>query len=134
MITSVLLKELRADINEALAAVGEKHNVRISAKGATYDPDGANGSFKLEVLSIGASGDVHDKAATSFVERCRLYGLKPEDLGRTFKNGGLTFTVSGLKPLARSMPILATDSASGKTYKFTAESVKALLAAQPVTP
>jgi hypothetical protein len=86
-------------------------------------------TFKVEVAVVAADGTTLNRGAQSFRQMATLYGLAPDDLGRTFAHQGRTFTITGLAARAGRMPILA-DRDDGCGFKFPAESVAKMLAAQ----
>ena len=77
--------------------------------------------------------DATPREAVLFQELAALgYGLKPEDLGRSFAANGKRFVVKGLLP-GRAKPIICDDLA-GKRFVFTARSVQQALAREDETP
>lgn len=125
-ITKALLKEVRSDIDEALKAVGQKHGLQMKCGNASFIP-GGNGTMKVEMSSITEGGQVVSKIEEDFKFYASRYGLKPSDLGRTFRNwDGTVYTIVGCKPKAHKYPILATDP-SGKRFKFQSYTVKTAL-------
>src|SRR5210317_201051 len=127
VITPPLLKSIRADVEEALAAVAKKHGVTITTGRGTYTAEWA--TMKLEIAAIDSDGTVQTKEAVDFVAYAFRYGLSPDDLGKEFSYGGETFEIIGLKTRATKMPILGQSRENGKIYKFPANAVKACLAA-----
>lgn len=99
----------------------------ISFEGGTFGDKSA--TLKLEVAIVAADGTVETKAKQDFEKYCALVGLKPEDFGRVFTHRGRRFKICGLKPGAGKFPLLATDQASGKVFKFPAITGRLLAAA-----
>ena len=86
MIDERLLTILRDDINAALEAVGQKHNVRLSAGSAVFTP--AEAKFKLYAAAKTADGKVVDKDAERFKTDCTSYRLRADHLGAGFMHDG----------------------------------------------
>jgi len=114
------VKSIRTEIEMVLKKhFNEDYGVNIG--NATFSRD--NVVFKVGIADI-VNGMAVDRSATDFKQSCFLYGLKPEDLGRTFKsNSGETYTIVGAKPRSSKYPIICA-SPNGKKYKFSALQVK----------
>lgn len=118
------LTRIRSSIQQALEAVADEYDVKISVGNASFT--GNNASIKVDVATIAENGEVNTKEATDFKVCARRYGMAASDLGRTFHYDGHLFTLSGCKPRAKKYPILA-KRLDGKTFKFGAPLVKSLL-------
>lgn len=91
---------------------------------------GAGGSvtFKVTLTEPQPSGKVAEpQEVRDFKQQAHLFGLKSDDLGRTFVSRGETFMVTGLLARCYKNPIAATRS-DGKKFKFPAEDVQIALA------
>lgn len=120
------IRLLRGQIETALAELGVKHNLAISVGSATFLP-GKNVTFKLECAAIDADGEVATAEAEAFKSYAALFGLKADDLGRSFVSQGKQWKIVGCAPRSRKFPILCEDS-NGKVFKLSAYSVIAGLA------
>lgn len=117
-------KELRAELETALKALGEKLGLSISVGSGTFTATCL--TLKVELAEPGEDGVVMDRAAREWPLVAPYFGLPAWALGKTFVVQGKTFTVKGVNRRARTMPILA-DGQNGKTYKFSPASVLAAL-------
>lgn len=109
--TPPAVREIAADIKEALAAVEAKHGITFTTGGVSYN----DSTFRVKVeAALGRGVDVGKKDWDTY---CRRFGFEPEHYGKKFTSNGREFTVSGIKPRSSKYPILATSS-NGKTYKF----------------
>lgn len=117
-------KAISAEALVALQAVAAKHGLKVTANGGTVDFGST--TLKFMFAETGESGVVMTPQATEFQMFAEGYGLKSDDLGRTFTYAGKVYTIVGLKPRSR-LPILA--SSGERTYKFAAKDVARLLAA-----
>lgn len=114
------VKALAAEMEAALKAVAEKNGVTIKFGGGKYDPTAGTFNPKVTV-------ELPDAKKREFEAYCGIYGLEPEDFGKSFTVGGKTFTVSGLASGRSSKyPILAMNS-NGKEFKFTVEQARKVL-------
>jgi hypothetical protein len=115
MIDRALLKNLRVDIDAALAAVGEKHGVVLSAGNASFERDGSHGNFKLAVSSISKTGFVETKEAAAFKLNAINFHMKLEDLGEEFSTpAGEKFVLIGVRPRSKTAALLATRTEDGR--------------------
>ncbi len=123
-----VLSRLGDEIEAAVQAVAQKHGISIKRGRGKYDRQAC--SLTLEISTIAADGTVQSREAAEFKRYASLFGFRPEDLGRSFKSNGKTFTIAGVNPKGRVRPVLATGD-DGKTYTFRPEDVRRLLAPLP---
>lgn len=115
------LPQLRAEINSALEALGEKYDVDIKAGNASYSTEVA--TFKLSITTKGVAGEVETKEAKDFKLGASLYGMKKEDMGREVTVFGRKFVITGAKWRSGN-PIIGLDKAKGKSFKLPLGEVK----------
>lgn len=124
------LKTLRADLEAALAIVSKKHNIILSTANISYSATEATIKVKAMTKAEGVETALDAriaKFAEDFKINAFLYGMKVEDLGKTYKSGSKIFTVVGLDSKKRKNAIVVKDQL-GKTYISSPESVNAALA------
>ena len=119
------MKALRVELDEAFKAVGERHGISIVCATGRYSHQTA--TFKVELGVKAPDGEVVTRERSAFLEMATLFGLTPEDLGRTFTTRGKSYKVMGLKPGSPKFPIIASGP-DGRTWKFPEETVKRALA------
>ncbi len=117
-INKTVARDVGAAVEEALAEVAEKFGLTVEVRGGSYDAT----SFrpKVEFKTAGAAED-------EFRTYAQMFGLDPDDFGRDFVSKGRHFRISGLATRSHTYPILATEIASGKVYKFTSEGIARVL-------
>lgn len=120
---SKVLEECRT----ALEPIAEKYGLVLDDKGRSYRREALPVMFQFLVEERDESGKVLTAVAKDFVNTAPLHGLRPEDLGRQFETGKGRYEICGMKPRARKYPVLARKLGDGKTYKFGAEYVRAML-------
>lgn len=118
--SSVDFNQLRSDINKALENIGTKYGVSFHAGNVSYSDQVA--TFKLEVTTLGEGGAVETKEGKDFKKMATLYGLKPEDLGKTVTIQGRKFEITGMKP--RSKNCIIGKDPYGKGFKLPLAAVK----------
>ena len=127
--TRPVVQALGDEVEQALAAMAELYGIDIRVIGKTY----TGSSFANIKLSLAIKdsdkGIPMDENAANFVRRAHIYGLKPEDLGKTFTSaGGRKYKIVGLKPRNRKYPVLAVwEDGDKRTYKFGAKTVASYL-------
>jgi hypothetical protein len=119
VITKALLGVITKDVVAALKAVGDKHGVAIAAGGGQYS-NNSTGVVKLSLTAIG--GD--SRLARDFKTYASTFGVKPEDLGRTFRSRGTEYKVTGINPGRPKFPFAVERVSDGKVFKFTEEGVR----------
>lgn len=118
---SVDFNGLRNDINTALEAIGKKYGIAIHAGNASYNPEAL--TFKLQCTTLGDGGVVETMEAKTFKSHATIYGMKPEDLGKTVTVYGRVFEITGMKPKSRNC-IIGKDPKNGKGFKLPLYEVK----------
>lgn len=127
------LPALRAEINAALQALGEKHGMKLDAGNVTFND--AVCTFKL-VCTLGVAADASRSAVTIAKDRqeweaCpswvwELYApMTPDWLGRSFTQGGHTYRIEGMNGRRQKAPILVSKSGSEALYYMSPASIAA---------
>lgn len=112
---------LRQQLEAALQPFAKENNLAIKFGTARFGSTAV--TFKVDVAEISASGDVMSKEVDAFKKNAMLYGLKPEDLGRTFSSNGRTYRIKGLMTRSHRYPILCEDLNKKTMIKFPSETV-----------
>lgn len=121
--TTIMLKEIREDVNKALIEVGKKYNMQMHLGNISYDECGFKGKL------IATLNDIDGKHPTqvNFEKYCNIYGLDVTDYNKEFTRSGKTFIVKDIKVSSRKYPILCECKQDGKMYKFVEDDVKRLI-------
>lgn len=128
VINKTVLKNLRADIDAALIAVGKKHGVQLSAGNARYALDGTNATFKLNIATVLTGGVVINKGEVEFRKLATvMYGIPQTALGATIKLGARNMIITGLDSRKPKYPVQAKDARSGRAFKLSPSMVKMAL-------
>jgi hypothetical protein len=119
------VKLIRNRINETLESLGEELGITFEAGNASFSEK--NGNFKLNmVIGSGEEASENSAEAEDFRRHAVLWGLSPDDLGKTVTNfDGDQFVIVGAKPRSKKYPILAQKISDGKTYKLPVNMVLA---------
>jgi len=112
------IRFLQVAVSDALKKVGEAFGVEFKLGGGRFSPTHYGG--KLDVTIAGAE----PQEAQDFRRYADMFGLKPDDLGRTFLSRGRQFTIVGLLARSKRYPVLGQNG-RGTRYKFPVETVKA---------
>jgi len=84
----------------------------------------SSATFKVEVSIVAADGTVETKTVSDFKRCAQLWGLQPDDFGRTFRSRGIAYEICGGKPGSYKYPILGKRVPDGKVFKFPADVVR----------
>ncbi len=106
-----ICKNLRANINEELKGLGEKHGLIVHAGNASYDDNSV--TIKVTLSLVG-----YDKDEAAFKQLCTFYNLTPEDYGREFTANGHTYRLVGINSRSPKFCFLG-ERPDGKRFKFT---------------
>lgn len=113
------IKIIRADLEDALNAVGKKHGIESIKLGTIrFDEDG----FKVPLEANFVGGDSAD--LKTLKQNARILGFKPEIAGASIKYGGKDYIVTGLR---RTKLTLEKD---GKTYTGSVDQILTTLKLQ----
>jgi len=69
-----------------------------------------------------------DHAKASFNSYCTVFGLKPDDLGKTFHFRGQSYQITGLNPGAPKFAVNVKRVRDGKPFRFPHREIHSLLA------
>lgn len=118
---------LRTALDRAMAQVALDHGLTLRVGNISYQQRTC--TLKVEAAIVDqASGRPASKEAEAFKQFAPVYGLRPEDLGRTVTHQGRPLTVAGLKTRASKWPVLL-EGADGRRIAAPVELlVKQLLA------
>ena len=120
-ITKKSLTQFRAEFKETVKVLEEKHGIKISLGGITFDEDGFRSKFTVLNVNKGDEGKSSHvlQMEKDFRENAQYFGLKESDLGKTFERGSDTFTIRGLKPKSHKYPFIVQKGDDTETlYKF----------------
>ena len=113
------VKNLRSDIDKALATISKKYGIEISAGNASFTS--SNVTYKVQAAVKAAGGVTMTKEASDFnlYASINLSGFK---LGQTISLQGKEYTIAGWKVRAQRNPVIVTRD--GKSYRVSAEMIK----------
>lgn len=121
------LPSIRADINEALAAVAAKHGIVLSLDNISF----TESTFSSKINAAIVSGDTEDTSVSAtlikeFNENAFRFGYKPTDFGREVKvsgyaKGAFNAKLVGIKYRSKSPIIVQT--LDGKLIKVIPQSI-----------
>ena len=103
----------------ALQVVAMKYGLAVKYNGGNFTSTSA--VIKIEFAVKASNGQAATREIEAFKRFTHRYGLKPEDLGKTFSLNGRHYAISGINSNAVKMPILATDLRTGKVFTLWAE-------------
>lgn len=125
-----ILRMLMDEAEPALKALAEKHGLVLQRSYKSYQKGTLPVMFDFIIREENEAGEVLTREAIEFKKYATAFGLKPEDLGRTFESRGETYEICGASIKSSKYPILAKNVKNGKILKFMLESVILKLAAK----
>lgn len=99
------LNKIRNEVTAALKDLGVKLGLTFEAANISFDSTHAN-------ITVKAS--VEGAARLTFEKYAELFGMRKTDFAKSFIWKGRTFTIAGIRPIAKKHPIIAT--CDGKTF------------------
>ena len=128
------LRQFRQEFDKDLKELGEKYGISFSIGTIRFTDREFHGKISA-VLTNTVQGE--GQALTPeppeqdiWNSVCHLYGLKPEDYGKTFMSNGKTYRLCKIKPGHSKYPLIATRIPDGKSFKFDMGMVKMMLSAK----
>ena len=123
-ITKQLLKQLREEMNTALAAVASKHGLNITVGNARFSPTLA--TFKVDVGIPNASGVPVNAQSDALARLCKQASIDPKMFETEFMACGSMGHVTGYKPKAHMYPFVFAAK-NGTSYLMGADMVRMML-------
>lgn len=119
-ITKAFIRDLRIDIDNALAAVATKHGISLTAGNASFTDNTA--TIKVNVALL-----IGGKVATKEQETLKLYqkmlGISDEQMTREFTLGTKRFVLEGYKTSRTSKPFVICEVGTGRFYVATEDQI-----------
>lgn len=121
-----VLRSLRPELEQALADVCAKHGFTARIGSGSFSDFECK--FQL-ILELDGAGEAKASGAEADFKRyAHLYGLQPDDFGKTFElDNGSRYTITGISPNRPKFPVNGARS-DGKLFKFGEATVKRALA------
>ena len=122
-------REVHEAALEALKPVAERFGLAVKMLGGTFLGPNFKPGFEFAVVT--ADGQVLDSEAEDFKMTARVFGLKPEDLGREMQGWkpGQRVKLVGYRPKGRGTPFTVQDIADGRRYRMSESDLKLRLQA-----
>jgi hypothetical protein len=113
------VKNLRSDIDSALAILSKKYGIEISAGNASFTA--SNVTYKVQAAVKASNGVTMTKEATDFGLYANrvLPGFK---VGQSIDLQGKQYVITGWKARAQKNPVQV--SRDGRSYRVSAEMIK----------
>ena len=112
MLTRAQFKTFRKDFEDAVVGLEQKYGLTLSLGKITYsDTEFRTPLTATKVIEGKTSEQVQ------FEEHASLFGLKPEDFGKTFTVDGKEYKLIGLCPSAPKWPVVG-QRVDGERFKF----------------
>jgi hypothetical protein len=113
------VKNLRSDIDSALAILSKKYGIEISAGNASFTA--SNVTYKVQAAVKASNGVTMTKEATDFGLYANrvLPGFK---VGQSIDLQGKQYIITGWKARAQKNPVQV--SRDGRSYRVSAEMIK----------
>jgi hypothetical protein len=117
------LKSLRALITAKLNEIDPGLSFCIG--NIKFQRDGSSATIEVKAASKAILGDAPSPYVIAWNAECRGWGLKKEALGLLFIDRGRQYKVEGLRPKARTTPVVVKEMQSGKLFRLPVEALPA---------
>ena len=121
MITRDKVISIQEKIKRAIAEIEKSENVKIDFGSLSFNPQKYSTSMTVSTLE-------KSERVESVLERtCRSIGFTQNVIGMTFDFRGDKYEITDIKTKNRKYPVIATETRTKKSYKFSVDTVKKLL-------
>ena len=113
------VKTLSVEVLNELQALCKKHGLVVTSKGGKFDA----GIFDLKLqfnCVTTETGEVVPPYAQDWAKWAGMYGFEISDLGKPVLVNGKRFSLAGIKPSNRTLPIIVQNS-NGKAFKLSVD-------------
>ena len=123
-------KDIGEMVSQTLDNLGKELGIKFNYKGGSFSP--TSFTFKIKADILNAAG-VNEADKQFFGMYAEMFGLLPEDYGKTVRLKRSLFKIIGIAPNSWKYPILVENVASGKVWKYPASTIQFLLGRTPKT-
>ena len=121
MITREKILQVQNKIKQAIAQIEKDENVKIDFGTLSFNPQKYSTSMTVSTLE-------KSERVESVLERtCRAIGFTQNVISMTFDFRGDKYEITDIKTKNRKYPVIATETRTKKSYKFSVDTVKKLL-------
>jgi hypothetical protein len=121
MITREKILQIQNKIKEAIAQIEKDENVKIDFGILSFNPQKYSTSMTVSTLE-------KSERVESVLERtCRSIGFTQNVIGMTFDFRGDKYEITDIKTKNRKYPVIAVETRTKKSYKFSVETIKKIL-------
>ena len=121
MITREKILQIQNKIKEAIAQIEKDENVKIDFGTLSFNPQKYSTPMTVSTLE-------KSERVESVLERtCRAIGFTQNVISMTFDFRGDKYEITDIKTKNRKYPVIATETRTKKSYKFSVDTVKKLL-------
>ena len=117
----VQVKQIRDDIEQALAPLEKKWGVVLTIGGARFNQDSVMFT-KLTMTAVTADG-----APRGIDVLCQSAGLDPDSWGKVFEHENQLYSITDIVLKRPKFPVLVTRLSDKKRFKFPTSLVKVAL-------
>jgi len=117
------LKQIRYDMEVALASVAAKHNLNFEIGNFRYDDYDFSTKIKAFIGNKNSKTIKNEKIEKDWQFYAAYYGLDENGVGKSFSHNGKIFTIKGFDNRKRKYPVIASNK-NGQNFKFPLEIIK----------
>lgn len=114
-----VLAMLRADILTALKPIMAEYGLDVDINGGSFDDE----NYKPKLV-ITVAGGAEKAGRKDWEAYCVLYQLPKDACGKVITLSGKQYQLTGIKARASKLPITGRELATGKSFKFSVETVR----------
>ena len=117
------LDQVRAEMVKAMAEVEKKFGIKVGLGKITYT--GEEFSMKVTSMVVNSKNEsvvadnVDPKWVSNFMRNYLSFGLRREDLGRSLKYDGKTYTLVGARSANARLPLVVREAGTGILRTFS---------------
>jgi len=121
MITREKVLQVQNKIKEAIAQIEKDENVKIDFGSLSFTPQRYSTSMTVSTL------EKSEKVESVLERTCRSIGFTQNVIGMSFDFRGDKYEITDIKTKNRKYPVIATETRTKKSYKFSIDTIKRLL-------
>lgn len=122
---ALTIREIRADLQTAIAAVEAKYGVKLTAGKAKYATKSA--TISIDMATFDAKGEVVDIDREFLLTNLTWLGLEAKHLDQVISIGNDTFKIQGYRRRRHAKPFSLISQTNSKTYVASSDTVRTAL-------